>query len=108
LAYDRCTLRQAKRFTIYRGTEGLQIKDLRDAKSRLQKSLAASFRGDKHSDRVLVRQYQDGNYVNFIVYHEQRTQSVLLFKGTKSDPAVSPTVGLSAVSTDSCRRRVKP
>jgi hypothetical protein len=92
LAYDRCTVRQAKRFSVYQGTKGLAIKNLGVARKRLHKALADAFQGDKYSDRVLVRQYQDDGYVNFIVYHEQRTQSLLLFKGTKAEPTVSPIV----------------
>lgn len=92
LAYDRCTLRQAQRFSIYQGKKGLAITNIGAATKRFQKTLAAAFMGDKHSDRVLVRQYQDNGYANFIVYHEQRTKSLLIFKGTKADPKVSPTV----------------
>jgi len=92
LAYDRCTLRQAQRFSIYQGTKGLAITNIGAATKRFQKKLADAFMGDKHSDRVLVRQYEDDGYANFIVYHEQRTKSLLIFKGTKADPKVSPTV----------------
>jgi hypothetical protein len=92
LAYDRCTVRQAKRFSIYQGKKGLAISNIGAARKRFQKALADAFQGDKYSDRVLVRQYQDGGYLNFIVYHEQRTQSLLLFKGTTADPTVSPIV----------------
>lgn len=92
LAYDRCTLRQAQRFSLYQGKKGLAITNIGAATKRFQKKLADAFMGDKHSDRVLVRQYQDNGYANFIVYHEQRTKSLLIFKGTKADPKVSPTV----------------
>ncbi|MBM3745714.1 MAG: hypothetical protein FJW34_07940 [Acidobacteria bacterium] len=92
LAYDRCTLRQAQRFSIYQGKKGLAIANIGVATKRLQAALADTFKGDKHSDRVLVRQYQDSGYTNFVVYHEQRTKSLLVFKGTKADPKIAPTV----------------
>ena len=41
---------------------------------------------------MLVRHYQEGSYMNFIVYHEKRTQTPLIFKGTRTHPRVSPTV----------------
>ena len=92
LAYDRTTLQQAERFSVYRGNKGQTIANVAAATRRLQKSLADVFKGDKHSDRVLVRQFQEDSYTNFIVYHEKRTQSLLIFKGTRTDPKVSPTV----------------
>jgi hypothetical protein len=41
---------------------------------------------------VLVRQYQEGSYTNFIVYHEKRTTAMLVFEGTKSRTRVAPTI----------------
>lgn len=92
LAYDRCTLQQAERFSVFQGEAGLTINDVALATRRLQESLAEEFKGDKQSDRVLVRQYQEGTYTNFIVYHEKRTQALLVFQGTRTLPKVSPTV----------------
>jgi hypothetical protein len=92
LAYDRCTVRQAQRFSIYQGKKGQAIANIGTATKRLQETLADAFKGDKYSDRVLVRQYQDDGYANFIVYHEQRTKALLIFKGTRADPKVAPAV----------------
>jgi len=92
LAYDRCTVRQAQRFSIYQGKKGLAISNTKAAMKQLKETLEKAFLGDSKSERVLVRQYQDGGYANFVVYHEQRMKSLLVFKGTKADPKVSPTV----------------
>jgi len=92
LAYDRCTLRQAERFSVYQGKKGQAIKNIRSVTRRLRDRLAALFKDDKNSDRVLIRQYQEGSRVNFIVYHEKRTQALLIFKGTKTKPRVSPEI----------------
>jgi len=91
-AYDRCTLQQAERFSIYQGKKGQAITDLAAATEHLRQKLADQFKGDKNSDRVLVRPYQEDGYVNFIVYHEKRMQAVLTFKGSQKHSHVSPTV----------------
>jgi len=92
LAYDRNTLWRAERFSLFRGREIKAIADVSAAASRFQQKLAEVFKEDKKSDRVLVRQYQEGPYTNFIVYHEKRTKAELIFKGTRTRPKVSPTV----------------
>lgn len=92
LAYDRNTLWRAERFSVFRGSGARAIADVPAAAGRLQQKLAEVFKQDKKSDRVLVRQYQEGSYTNFIVYHEKRTKAELIFKGTKTRPKVSPTV----------------
>ncbi len=92
LAYDRCTLHQAERFSVFQGEAGMAIADVPAATERLQQRLSALFKNDKKSDRVLVRQYQEGAYTNFIVYHEKRTQAMLVFQGSRIKPKVSPTV----------------
>jgi hypothetical protein len=92
LAYDRNTLWRAERFSLFRGREVKAIPNVAAAASRFQKKLAEVFKEDKKSDRVLVRQYQEGPYTNFIVYHEKRTKAELIFKGTRTRPKVSPTV----------------
>ena len=92
LAYDRNTLWSAERFSIFRGSKAKTIADVPAAASRFQQRLAELFQEAKKSDRVLVRQYQEGPYTNFIVYHEKRTTVELIFKGTKTRPKVSPTV----------------
>lgn len=89
LAYDRCALQKAERFTVFRGQPGRRIEDAAAATERLQERLAAMFKDDKNTDRVLVRHYQEGSYTNFIVYHEKRTQAVLVFQATRR---VAPTV----------------
>jgi len=92
LGYDRNTLRRAERFSVFRGSGTRAIADVPAAAGRLQQKLAEVFKEDKKSDRVLVRQYQEGPYTNFIVYHEKRTKAELIFKGTKTRPKVSPTI----------------
>jgi hypothetical protein len=92
LAYDRCAMHQAERFSVFQGEAGQSIPDAKAATEQLQVKLSAVFKGDKNSDRVLVRQYQEGAYTNFIVYHEKRTQAMLVFKGSRIKPKVSPTV----------------
>ena len=92
LAYARNTLWKAEQFSLFRGKEAKPIADIRAAASRLQEKLAEVFKDDKKSDRVLIRQYQEGRYTNFIVYHEKRTKAELVFKGTKTRLKVSPTL----------------
>lgn len=92
LAYDRNTVWLAERFSLFRGRENKAIADVSAAASRFQQKLAEVFKEDKKTDRVLVRQYQEGPYTNFIVYHEKRTKAELIFKGTRTRPKVSPTV----------------
>ena len=92
LAYDRSTLRQAERFSVFQGAKGQAIKNLAKATERLHGKLSEVFKGDKHSDRVLIRHYEEGPRVNFIVYHEKRTQALLIFKGTKTKPKVAPEI----------------
>ena len=92
LAYDRCAMHQAERFSVFQGEAGRSIPDVKAATEQLQRKLSAVFKGNKNSDRVLVRQYQEGAYTNFIVYHEKRTQAMLVFQGSRIKPRVSPTV----------------
>jgi len=92
LAYDRNTLWRAERFSVFQGNEAKAIADIPAAAKRFQEKLAEVFKEDKNSDRVLVRQYREGSYNNFIVYHEKRTKAELVFKGSKTRPMVSPTV----------------
>jgi len=92
LAYDRCAMHQAERFSVFQGEAGRAISDVQAATDRIQQKLSALFKDDKNSDRVLVRHYQEGAYTNFIVYHEKRTQAMLIFQGSRIKPKVSPTV----------------
>jgi hypothetical protein len=92
LAYDRCALQQAERFSVFQGEAGQAIPDIPAATQRLQERLSDLFKGDKNSDRVLVRQYQEGPYTNFIVYHEKRTKAMLVFEGPRTRVRVAPTV----------------
>lgn len=92
LAYDRNTLWRAESFSLFRGKEPKDIADVPAAASRFQEKLAEVFKEDKNSDRVLVRQYREGSYTNFIVYHEKRTKAELIFKGTRTRPKISPTI----------------
>ncbi|MBI5308778.1 MAG: hypothetical protein HZB37_10740 [Planctomycetes bacterium] len=91
-AYDRYSLWMAERFSIYRGKKALPIPDMDAAVMGFQAQLAEAFKDHKSSDLVLVRHYQEGPYINFIVYHEKRTKAELIFKGTKTKPKVSPTI----------------
>lgn len=92
LAYDRVAMEKAERFSVFQGEPGRQIEDLEAALRRLRTKLEAEFQDHTKSDRVLVRGYREGAYTNFIIYHEKRTQAVLVFQGTKVQPKVSPTV----------------
>jgi hypothetical protein len=92
LAYDRHTLWNAEKFSIYMGSKPCKVANLPRAVKRFAAKLAECFRGDKKSDRVLVRHYCEGPYVNFIVYHEKRTKSELVFEGTRSRQRVTPTI----------------
>lgn len=92
LAYARNTLWKAEQFSLFQGKEAKPIADIQDAAIRLQERLAEVFKDDKKSDRVLIRQYQEELYTNFIVYHEKRTKAELVFKGTKARLKVSPTI----------------
>ena len=91
-AYAECSLQKAERFSIYQGKEGRSIEDIKEAADRLYKRLATDFKGRKNSDSVLVLPYEEDGYVNFIVYHEKRTQAVLTFKRARKKMRVSPTV----------------
>jgi len=82
----------ADRFTIYRGPEARLIPELKVASKRFQHRLAEVFRDHKNSDRVMVRHYEDGPYVNFIVYHEKRTRATLIFQGSRTRPKVGPQI----------------
>ena len=92
LAYDRYALSQAERFAIYRGKEPRCIGDIAAAAAQLQDRLARRFKEDKHSDRVLVRYYEDDPWTHLVIYHEKRTKAELVFKGTHSRPTISPTI----------------
>jgi len=92
LAYDRNAMQKAERFSVFQGQPGRRIEDLEAAVSRLRAKLEEEFEGHKRSDRVLVRCYREGAYTNFVIYHEKRTQAVLVFEGTRVKPKVSPTV----------------
>ena len=92
LAYDRNTVWRAERFSLFRGKETRAIADIPAAAQRFQEKLAEVFKEDKNSDRVLVRHYSEGDYTNFIVYHEKRTKAELVFKGTKSRFRVTSTI----------------
>ncbi len=91
-AYARNTLGHAERFSLYRGKKPKDIPDLADARRRLEAKLAETFKGDKSSDRVLVRPYQEGAYTHFVVYHEKRTKAELVFKGPRGKERVTPTI----------------
>ena len=91
-AYAECSLQKAERFSIYQGKEGRAISDVRKAAGQLQSLLAADFKGRKNSDSVLVLPYEEDGYVNFIVYHEKRTQALLTLKRARKKVRVTPTV----------------
>ena len=75
-AYADCSLQKAERFSIYQGKEGRPIEDIKAAADRLFKRLATDFKGRKNSESVLVLPYEEDGYVNFIIYHEKRTQGI--------------------------------
>lgn len=92
LAYDRYALWQAERFSIYQGPEPREIEDPSAAAERLQTQLGEVFRQSKKSDRVLVRQYREEAYDNFVIYHERRTKAELVFEQTSVQRRISPLV----------------
>ena len=91
-AYAECSLQKAERFSIYQGKEGRSIEDIKEAADRLYRRLATEFKGRKNSDSVVVLPYEEDGYVNFIVYHEKRTQALLTFKHARKKVRVSTTV----------------
>lgn len=91
-AYDRYNLWRAERFTIYRGLEAKPITDLDSASKEFKRRLGEEFWDHKKSDRVLVRHYAEGPYVNFIVYHDKRVKATLILKGSTSRLKVQPTI----------------
>lgn len=88
LSYDRHTLWNAERFSIYRAKSVKPIQNISSALKHFQEALSQKFKEDKNSERVLIRQYREGIYVNFIVYHEKRTKAELVFKGAKVRPTL--------------------
>lgn len=90
LAYGRYSLENAERFTIYKGTEARAIENIELAANIFEQKLGEVFKDHKNSDRVLLRHYTEGHYINFIVYHEKRTRATLVFQGTKMRPKVGP------------------
>ena len=92
LAYDRHALFHAERFSIYRGKSARRLREPRKRLKGFSEALAKKFQKDKNSERVLVRHYREGSYTNFIVYHEKRVKSTLIFKGSKMKLKVAPAV----------------
>lgn len=89
-AYDRYTLWRAERFTIYQGRKARPITNLKSCARIFEQKLKEVFKDHNNSDRVLVRHYTEGPYINFIVYHEKRTRATLKFEGTPTHPKVGP------------------
>jgi hypothetical protein len=92
LAYDRHAFEQAEKFSIYKGARPCRITKFNRRKTAFEQRLRKEFQDHKKSERVLVRTYREGDYTHFVVYHEKRVKSVLIFKGTKIKPKVAPTV----------------
>jgi hypothetical protein len=90
LAYGRYSLENAERFTIYKGSEPRRIENIERVAKVFEQKLAEVFKDHKNSDRVLLRHYTEGPYINFIVYHEKRTRATLVFQGTTMRPKVGP------------------
>lgn len=90
LAYARYSLFCAERFTVYKGRAARPIAKLKSVAKSFERKLGEVFKDHKNSDRVLLRFYEEGSYVNFIVYHEKRTRATLVFEGTKVHPKVAP------------------
>src|SRR5690606_7655944 len=89
-AYGRYSLERAERFTIYQGAAAKDIENPQAAAKKFQAELAKVFKDHKNSDRVIVRFYEDGEYVNFIVYHEKRTRATLIIQGGPTRLKVGP------------------
>jgi hypothetical protein len=91
LAYDMHTVHSAERFSLYKGRGGKRIQDPQAGAKSLQDQLAQFFLQDKRSDRVIVRQFEDGQRTNFVIYHEKRRKAELTFRGS-SNPSVRPLI----------------
>lgn len=91
-AYDMHTVSTAEKFAIYRGRRGQTIQDPEGAAERLEKLLANAFANDKQSNRVIVRRFDDGQRVNFVIYHEKRTRAHLTFRRGRGKSGVTPLV----------------
>lgn len=92
LAYDRHTFQKADQFAIYRVSGAGEVRDPQASAAGLQARLAEHFKGDKNSDRVLVRQYREDGYVNFVIYHEKRVRAELVIKDNGRATHVEPLV----------------
>lgn len=90
MAYDRNNFIRAERFSIYQGACGKPIDNLKLATKQFKRKLSRIFKKTKNSDRVLVRSYQEGERINFVVYHEKRVKATLLFRGPANRPKVRP------------------
>lgn len=82
----------AERFSIYQGEIAREIDKPDRAAKKFNGLLSKAFKDHKGSDRVLVRQYVEGTYVNFIVYHEKRVKVTLTLKGPKDRPKVKANI----------------
>jgi len=91
-AYDRNNFIRAERFSIYQGACGKPINDLKLVTRKFKRRLARVFKQIKNSDRVLVRSYQEGERINFVVYHEKRVKATLLLRGPVTRLKVRPVI----------------
>lgn len=80
-AYDRYAFNQVEKTTIYRIPPPDEVADNETALAEFENALKEAFQEDKGSSNVLVRQYEENDRVNIIIYHEKRTQAQLVFKG---------------------------
>jgi hypothetical protein len=79
IAYDMNTFHHVDGFSEYQGAAGVPVDDPDHAVVELQAELENVFAGTKSSDRVKVSHYIEDGSVNFVIYHEKRTVSELVF-----------------------------
>lgn len=79
IAYDMHAFHHVDGFSEYQGAVGVPVDDPDRAAAELQAELETTFAGTKSSDRVKVSHYMEDGSVNFVIYHEKRTVSELVF-----------------------------
>jgi hypothetical protein len=89
LAYNMESYRVVDGFSFYKGAAGVEIEDHAHAALEFQAKLEEMFTNDEDTDRVRVSSYLDDGSVNFVVYHEKRKVSELVF-GPKKTIKVQP------------------
>ena len=79
-AYDRMQFNHLERVTMYRVDPPKNFDPDNGHLEAFADALKKTFKNDKGSSNVLVRQYTENDCLNIIIYHERRTQAQLIFK----------------------------